>query len=309
MVWLVYELKRDKQRVLAVDDEKSNLKVLSELLQNDANISLAKDGAQALRKAIELQPDLILLDIMMPDMSGFEVIRLLKQDPLTSHIPVIFITALNDVLNEEKGLELGACDYISKPFNSAVCKARVRLHLRLARQQTLLERLAKVDPLTSIGNRRKYDEVFEREFKVSSRAQTPFSLAMIDIDHFKSYNDQYGHVYGDAALKKVAGLIESNLRRPRDFVARFGGEEFVAILPDTSAEQARLAMENCRRAVAEFALEANVDGVDSRLTISIGGTTCIPEPGIQANHLLTEADSMLYQAKKLGRNQIQWRGL
>ncbi len=191
MVWLVYELKRDKQRVLAVDDEKSNLKVLSELLQNDANISLAKDGAQALRKAIELQPDLILLDIMMPDMSGFEVIRLLKQDPLTSHIPVIFITALNDVLNEEKGLELGACDYISKPFNSAVCKARVRLHLRLARQQTLLERLAKVDPLTSIGNRRKYDEVFEREFKVSSRAQTPFSLAMIDIDHFKSYNDQY----------------------------------------------------------------------------------------------------------------------
>ena len=163
-----------KPNVLIVDDEKTNLKILSDILKSEANVLIAKNGEQAISKAEQLVPTLILLDVVMPQMDGFDVIAALKSNERTHGIPVIFITGLSDVDNEERGFALGACDYIQKPFHATIVKARVKLHLQLARQRHLLEELANIDPLTSLANRRKFDQVLEHEWIAApSRAIVP----------------------------------------------------------------------------------------------------------------------------------------
>lgn len=297
-------MERGRQKVLIVDDEKTNLKVMSQLLKEDVEVLLAKDGNQAIKKANQFKPDLILLDVVMPGMDGFEVLKQLKRDLITSAIPVIFVTALVDVDNEEKGLELGACDYIQKPFHMASVKARVRLHLQLSRQQKMLEQLANIDPLTSIANRRKYAEVFDTEWQVAIRNKSPMSLVMIDIDYFKKYNDHYGHAAGDRALKKVARVLSNQLRRPKDFIARYGGEEFVLILPDISYPGTIIVLEACCKAVEELQIEHVKLGVHQNLTISAGGYNCLPNSQDSQETALKMADDMLYRAKQQGRNCV-----
>ena len=176
---------KDQQRVLIIDDEKPNLMILSEILRDEVEVILAKDGIQGVDKAVRYQPDLILLDVMMPGMDGFKVIEQLRRDARTSAIPVIFISALADAGHEEQGLMLGACDYVHKPFHSAIILARVRLHLQLTKQRALLEQLAHIDPLTEIANRRRYEEVLLTEWNAASRSHTRLSLVMVDIDNFK----------------------------------------------------------------------------------------------------------------------------
>lgn len=293
-----------KQRVLIVDDQKDNLKILSDILRPDVDILLAHDGEQGFRKACEYKPDLILLDVLMPGIDGFEVIRRLKHEAQTSAIPVIFITALDDVSHEEQGLLLGACDYINKPFHTVIVKARIKLHLQLARQQLLLEQLAHLDPLTAVANRRKFEQVLSQEWRGAVRTKQQISLVMLDIDNFKRYNDHYGHAAGDQALQQVAAVVKAQLKRPYDFIARYGGEEFVLILPDTPAAAGQQLVQQCLQAV--FALQIPHQPTGQVLSLSAGGVTLQPSPLDQVETVLAQADQMLYRAKHQGKNQVLW---
>ncbi|MCY7295639.1 GGDEF domain-containing response regulator [Alteromonas sp. a30] len=296
----------DKPTILLVDDEKANLKILTDLLKPNAKTLVAKSGAQALQKAKDLFPDIILLDVVMPDMDGFEVIKKLKSDPSTQSIPVIFITGLTDVNFEEKGLELGACDYIQKPFHAAIVRARVQLHLQLLRQRRMLEELALIDPLTTIANRRKFEQVIDIELRSAMRTGEPLSIAVIDIDFFKQFNDTAGHSAGDMALAEVANGIQSQLKRPRDFVARIGGEEFVVVLPNTDSVSADMLLNQCRSAVASLKIPHPTATPYQVVTISSGGITCKPSSLSDKDDILNRADNMLYEAKNTGRNQVLW---
>lgn len=295
-----------RQTILVIDDEKANLKILSELFKSKVNIILAKNGTQGIEKIIKFKPDLILLDIIMPGMSGFDVITQLKNNEDTSAIPIIFITGLTDVVDESKGLALGACDYIQKPFHLDIVRARVNLHLKLAEQRLQLEQLANLDSLTGVPNRRKFYEMFDHEWRVSVREKTPLSQVMIDIDYFKQFNDQYGHAAGDQALKKVAQVIFKQLRRPCDFVARYGGEEFAVLLPNTPAQDAFRLMESCRQAVEDLKIEHEKNTGSKYLTISIGGVNCFPTQAMCSVATFKLADDMLYKAKGEGRNCVVW---
>lgn len=238
-----------KSKILIVDDEKSNLRVLSELLGKDAEIMLAKSGMQALEKASKAHPDVILLDVVMPDMDGFEVLQRLKANPVTRLTPVVFITGLTDVQFEEKGLALGASDYIIKPIHEQLVKARVDLHLQLVKQRNLLETMAHIDPLTDLPNRRKYEEVVNLEWRAAVRYHTWFSMAIFNIDDFKQFNASMGYATGDEVLSKIALMLSSQLKRARDFVARFSGQEFVVLLPGSEPQSAKQTIEKCKAAL------------------------------------------------------------
>lgn len=300
---------QEKPTILLVDDEKANLKILSELLKSDAQIIVAKSGDQAITKAVEMCPDIILLDVIMPDMDGFDVIKVLKSNAATHSIPVIFITGLADANFEEKGLQLGACDYIQKPFHTAIVKARVKLHLQLLKQRQLLEQLALIDPLTTIANRRKYEEVFETEWRNALRQEKTLSLAILDVDFFKQYNDTLGHAAGDHALEKVAINLAHQLQRPKDFVARYGGEEFIILLPDTDSVGAEETVNKCRMAIESLKIPHPTSKTNDVLTISSGGITCKPKTIEGKNEVLNVADNMLYEAKRIGRNKVCWKEL
>ena len=257
-------------------------------------------------RAREHQPDLILLDVLMPDMDGYRVIRELKNDDLTRDIPVIFVTALDSAGDEERGLELGAVDYISKPFNPAIVRARIRNHLQSVRQRRLLEQLAMLDSLTDIPNRRRFAEVYEQEWRRCMRERAPLSLIVVDVDLFKAYNDTYGHAAGDEVLRRTAGALRDALRRPGDFVARYGGEEFVILLPGIDMDGAMALAEQARAGIEALDIPHAVSTVAARVTISQGGATCRPAEGNTEPDLFRLADSYLYVAKHAGRNRVAW---
>lgn len=295
-----------QQRVLIIDDEKSNLMILGDILRDEVDVIVAKDGTQGLDKAIRYQPDLILLDVVMPGMSGFDVIQQLRRDERTAAIPVIFISALADAGHEEKGLMLGACDYVHKPFHTAIVLARVRLHLQLAKHRAMLEQLAHIDPLTEIANRRRYEEVLLTEWHAAARAESCLALVMVDIDNFKQYNDHYGHAAGDKVLQTVARVLSSQLKRPRDFVARYGGEEFVVLLPDNNCQGSLEIMQACRSAVEALRIENCTVQNQPWVTISVGGVCFQPSAHQGPETCLKIADDMLYQAKHQGKNRVVW---
>ena len=297
----------ENQKVLVADDDAVNREVLGELLKPEYTVLLAKNGAQTLERAARHQPDLILLDVMMPDMSGFEVLRRLRADPQLEHIAVIFISGLDRPEDEATGLKMGASDYITKPFNQTVVMARVALHLQVVRQRRMLERLANIDGLTELANRRRFDEVYELEWQRARRSSRPLSLAMLDIDAFKQYNDRYGHPAGDRALRSVARAAASATRRPADLAARYGGEELVLLLPETGALEAARIVAQLREAIAMLNIAHEASNVAPVLTASVGGATL--EPGSQESQaaLFEAADAELYRAKQAGRNRISWR--
>jgi len=293
-----------KPLILIVDDTPTNIQVLAENLIQDYRIKVAATGTAALETiAKQGAPDLILLDVMMPDMDGYEVCRILKADPKTCDIPVIFVTAMSDVHDEEKGLNLGALDYIAKPFYLPVVKARIRNYIRLKQMTDLLESMAWIDGLTGIPNRRRFDQVLEQEWRRAQRNQISLALIMVDVDYFKSYNDFHGHGAGDMCLKRVASQLSMLVSRPGDLVARYGGEEFVILLPETDSDGAWLIAEQlCRRIEAQQIPHAS-SKVSRWITISAGYASLVPQSEQPSSLLLDHADSMLYQAKYTGRNQ------
>ena len=303
----------DRNRILLVDDERLNLNILNNLLKDEYHISVAMNGQQALERAAAHQPpDLILLDIVMPGMDGFEVCKRLKANPETEDIPVIFITAKSSELDEVAGLKQGAVDYISKPIQPAIVQARITNHLVILRQRRELQEMhrqllafSRTDSLTGLANRGRFDEFLIQEWSRSQRSQTSLGLLMMDIDFFKRYNDHYGHPGGDSCLKQVAKALKGIIQRPTDLVARYGGEEFVCVLSDTDLEGVREVGQAILQAIRNLAIPHEKSEVEDFVTLSIGGTSVVlARRGNSPEDLLQQADELLYQSKTAGRNRL-----
>lgn len=294
-----------RPHLLIVDDEPINIQTLYQIFREDHEVFVATSGEQALALCRSgALPDLILLDVLMPGMSGHEVCRRLKADPQTADIPVIFVTAQMDPQDETHALEIGGVDFITKPVNPAVVRARVRTHLTLKAQSDLLRTLAFVDGLMGVANRRRFDEALQTAWRNCQREQQPLTLLMIDIDHFKRFNDQYGHQEGDVCLKSVASAIQLHIFRPHDMVARYGGEEFACLLPGCDLTAGTLKAEELRKAVAGLGIPHTGSPPAGVVTISIGVATLYPQEHDTSDALVSAADTALYRAKTSGRNRV-----
>ncbi len=298
------ELPAPQPRLLVVDDQPINIQAMYKVFAADHQLFVATSGEQALAFCRRDPPDLILLDVAMPGMDGLEVCRRLKSDPQLREIPVIFVTAYDSPLEEAHGLEAGAVDFISKPVNPAVVRARVNTHLTLKRQADLLRNMAFVDGLTGVANRRRLDDTLDHEWRRCRRNRTPLALLMIDIDCFKQYNDSYGHQAGDNCLRAVAHAVRETLARSHDQVARYGGEEFACLLPDTDLEGALETAERVRRAVCDLRVPHKDSPVASVVTVSLGVAVTVPTAAPGPEALLAAADARLYAAKQQGRNRV-----
>lgn len=296
----------ERATILLVDDVPANLSLLSGILRDDYRIQLATSGPKALELVEAAAPDLILLDIMMPEMDGHEVCKRLKSNPKTRDIPVLFVTAQNQVEDEEQGLMLGAMDYIHKPISPPIIKARVRNHIALKLQTDMLKRLSLVDGLTNVSNRRHFDETLDNEISRALRTQNHLSLMMIDVDYFKPFNDHYGHGQGDQCLIRIAQAMQAEISRPMDMLARYGGEEFVVLLPGTGLEGACQVAEALRRAVSSLQIAHASSPAAQHVTISIGVASRAMNDARSASEFLRQADQALYQAKQSGRNQVRY---
>jgi diguanylate cyclase (GGDEF)-like protein len=290
--------------ILVVDDTVNTLELIATILGTEHKVLTAGDGETAMKIALQEEPDLILLDIRMPGMDGYQLCRLLKADPVTREIPVIFVTAMDEEREEAKGLELGAIDYITKPLSPPILRARARNHIDLKRQRDQLRRLSAVDGLTGLANRRAFGEALEKEWRGAIRRNAAISLLMTDIDDFKQFNDAYGHLAGDEALRRVAKALESAALRPADMVARYGGEEFVILLPDTGANEAALVADRLLLAVRRLAIPHEHSRGWQYVSLSVGLASARPNREMNANELLDLADRMLYKAKTGGRNRV-----
>jgi len=295
---------RERATILVVDDLPDNLSLLSNVLRADYRVQLASSGAKALELIGRAPPDLILLDVMMPDIDGYEVCRRLKANPDTRDIPVLFVTAKTEMEDEELGLNLGAMDYIRKPISPPIIKARVRNHIRLKLQADMLKNLSMLDGLTQVANRRCLDVALDREIRHSARQQLPLSVLMIDVDFFKAFNDHYGHGLGDECLQRVAAAMQAVVCRPTDLLARYGGEEFVVVLPATDVAGALQVATQLQQAVLALQFPHAYSAAAQYVSVSIGVGSTADNWQISIADLLFRADQALYQAKEAGRNQV-----
>ena len=292
-----------RPRLLVVDDQPINIQALYQAFAADHQVLMATGGEQALALCASQHPDLVLLDVVMPGIDGHEVCRRLKADAATRDIPVIFVTAHSDEAAETQGLALGAVDFISKPVNPAIVRARVRTHLTLKAQSDLLRQWVYIDGLTGVHNRRHFDERLAAEWGRAVRNGTPLSVVLLDVDFFKRYNDHYGHQAGDDCLRQLAATLRVRMKRPGDFVARYGGEEFVCLMPDTDLPGALELAQQLGAAVAALGLPHAASDVAGVVTISLGVCTKRDSAVGSAAALLREADAQLYIAKSRGRHQ------
>lgn len=292
------------QSILIVDDSRLNLQILKDILGIDHQIYCATSGKEALTIIISKRVDLILLDVIMPEMDGFEVCRIIKSNPQTKNIPVIFVSYMGEVEDQAKGLEIGAIDFITKPVNPSIIKARVKNHLELKRYRDILEELSMIDGLTGISNRRYLDEVLEKEWRRAVRTGDTLAVVLIDIDFFKKYNDYYGHVAGDECLRKVANSLKNSVKRAGELVARYGGEEFAVVLPSVSKEDALKLGEILRQNVESLNILHAQSEVSPYVTISVGVAAIRPNRESLSANLFSKADKALYQAKEKGRNMV-----
>lgn len=295
---------RERPRILIVDDIPANIKSLNAILAEDYNVIFATDWRKGLELAGRMSPDIILLDIMMPDMDGYEICRRLKSDAWTREIPVIFITALDGEADEEKGLAIGAADYITKPFRPVIVRLRVRNHLQLKLQRDRLESLTMTDGMTGIANRRSFDQHLDEEWRRCARMHIPLSAVMMDIDRFKAFNDNYGHTAGDDCIRDIAQALSTVPTRAGDLVARYGGEEFACLLPGTDAEGARTIAQRLLDAVNDLEIPHAWSNVTGKVSISAGVGTMIPTRDGEPEELIKMADELLYEAKNAGRNRV-----
>ncbi|MES3032503.1 MAG: diguanylate cyclase [Gemmatimonadota bacterium] len=307
--------------ILIVDDDPLAIAVLARILDGFGRLRFATNGADALRLARVEVPTLVLLDVEMPEMSGLDVCAAMKADPVLHEVPVMFITSHDDTAREVAGLTAGAVDFISKPPTPVLVQARVRTQLRLQQMASALREAAMIDGLTQVANRRRFDETLPREWLRSLRGRTPLAVLMIDVDHFKAYNDCYGHPAGDRALQAVARTLREVVRRPADLLARYGGEEFVLLAPEQDITGATGFAARLLDAVQQLAYPHAASPVAPHLTISIGIsvhdahcggldhstvtdlTAAIGQAGRDAGELVLAADRALYAAKQAGRRR------
>lgn len=294
-----------KKKILIIDDSKLQTEALRTILEDEYDITISQTAQDGLKSAKIGNYSLIILDIIMPELDGFEVLKELQSTVLTKYIPVIIITSLSDAHYEEKGLTLGAVDYITKPFVPLIVKARVRTHVKLYQYQMNFRQQAMIDGLTGIANRRSYNKSSRVKWREAIRLALPFSICMIDVDNFKMYNDTFGHAMGDKVLISVAQCLSSHLQRATDFLARYGGEEFVIIMMENDAQSSYKFMKRICQAVEDLHITQN-PLVAQWVTISIGGVTLVPKVTDTYDTYVQIADTMLYDAKRYGRNQVVW---
>lgn len=289
-------------RILVVDDAMENVQILHGALQDEQEVLFALSGARALELARSQHPDLILVDAVMPDMDGYALCAALRAAPETRDVPVIFVTALKTPEDETRALEAGAADFITKPVNAAVVRARVRTQLTVKRQADALRALTLTDPLTGVANRRAFDERLEAEWRRCARAGLPVALILADVDHFKMYNDQYGHQAGDACLVQVAAALRRGAGRTHDLVARYGGEEFAILLPQLDATGVEGVARRLQDELARLDLEHAASPTSRYVTMSMGLCSLVPRDTQGTEALVACADALLYEAKAAGRN-------
>lgn len=311
-----------KAKILAVDDQPANLLAIEGLLEGlDITLITAASGQEALAIMLEHQLALILLDVQMPEMDGYETAALIRGKKQTREIPIVFVTAINK--EEEhifKGYEAGAVDYLFKPLNPHILRSKVKVFLQLYEQKRQLLKnareleeanqrlhlLSSLDPLTGLANRRRFNEVLRAEWRRAMREQNPVAIILVDIDNFKAYNDYYGHLAGDECLRLISDTLNSPLMRPSDVVARFGGEEFILLLPGTDLAGGLHIAETARQKVEKLAIPHATSAVASCVTVSFGVSAVIPpRSGMDETALIHVADTALYQAKDAGKNRCQ----
>lgn len=314
-------------RVLVVDDQPIMLEKMRQMLAGVENMEVCyvTDGAAAVDAALAFRPTVILQDMLMPGTSGLDLIRNYREQCALAQVPIIVLSAMDAPEMKGACFEMGANDYVVKLPDRIELLARIHYHsaayvkgierdeafhlLKVSQQQLAdanihLQRLNGQDGLTGIANRRRFDEVLRNEWQRGCRTGQPLSLLMCDVDHFKQYNDSFGHLAGDLCLQKVAAALTGNLKRPGDLVARYGGEEFALVLPDTDAKGARVVAEGCRRYLESLAIAASEHNAGTVVTISVGVATMVPAVVTKADSLLEKADSALYSAKASGRNMV-----
>jgi diguanylate cyclase (GGDEF)-like protein len=291
-------------RVLVADDDPTTVLLISSALRGEYEVVVASSGAAALERADAFEFDLFLLDVGLPDFDGFEVCRRLKERPHAAQVPVIFVTAHDQTADEARGFAVGAVDYIAKPIRSALVRARVRTHVDLKRSRDALLRLAMVDGLTGIANRRSFDEAISREWRRGQRKQTScwMSLALVDVDHFKQFNDKHGHLAGDECLKSIARALAGTARRAGEVAARYGGEEFAVLLPDVDPAGMADSMQKLMYRTAFVYTPAGQLGVRHAVTVSVGAFSILVPRDETEMSALAVADTLLYEAKASGRN-------
>jgi len=292
------------QTILVVDDDPIILDLIDIMFKDDVKVLRAENGNYGVEIARTELPDLILLDVRMPNLDGYEVCRQLKEQTETMDIPVVFLTARTETQDEFKGLELGAIDYIAKPIVPQIVEVRIRNHLMQKKMRDQLAIMSSVDGLTGLSNRRRFDEYMDQEWRRGGRNEYPISLLMIDVDHFKLYNDTYGQQQGDNCLRAVADEIATHLRRPSDLTARYGGEEFAVVLPDTPLEPAMDLAERIRAGIDGLNMEHTASETADHVTISIGLSSVVPSDEITIESFIEAADKNLYQSKHNGRNRV-----
>jgi two-component system chemotaxis family response regulator WspR len=313
-------------KVLLVDDQPMIVEAVRRMLLDQADIEFhfVTDALTAQAAAERIMPNVILQDLIMPGVDGFALIRDYRASELLKAVPVIVLSAREDPKLKAHGFAVGANDYLIKLPDRLELLARLRYHgaghiSRLQRDQAFLslaesqrqlananielQKLAALDGLTGIANRRQFDDVLHQEWQRGCREQKPLSLIMCDVDCFKAYNDTYGHPAGDLCLKRTAAVLTEHLRRPADLVARYGGEEFAIVLPDTSAEGALHIADACRAHLETLAIEHG-GAAGGIVTLSLGVTTLVPQAGIETSALVAQADKALYAAKQGGRNRV-----
>jgi diguanylate cyclase (GGDEF)-like protein len=294
-----------KPHILIVDDVFENIKLLTQIFKDQYKTSFTADADKVMDLAIsDNPPDIILLDIIMPQINGYDLCIKLKENSRTCGIPVIFITSMNNEENEANGFKVGAVDYITKPFRVEIVKARVQTHIELKRHRDMFESLSFIDGLTGISNRRRFDEYLNTNWRFCLREKAPLSLIMVDIDYFKAYNDSQGHLAGDDCLKGVSAALACSINRPLDFIFRYGGEEFAAILPLTDVFGAMFLAEKMREKVKNLQIPHPNSMISKYVTVSIGAADIIPSEQLTSEILIKLADKALYNAKDKGRNCV-----
>jgi len=296
---------RKNSVILIVDDSRLNREMLSRILIDDYTLVFASSGMEALEIVTSDAPHLILLDIVMPGMDGYEVLTELKKNENTRSIPVIVITGMSKAEDEVKGLLLGAVDYITKPFHDVVVKARVDTHIKIAAQMRMIEQLGSVDIITNISNRRQFVDHMINHWSRAAREGAPVSVMMIDIDHFNAFNNTFGEKKGDAALKTIAGSIKSSTKSADSIVARWSGAKFSVLLPNTEFSQAVRSAEDIRKNIEEVVILSDESNT-KRLTVSVGVSTMVPSHDRKIEDIIRQADKELRKAKDAGRNKVSY---
>lgn len=294
----------DRAVILIVDDEISNIEIMSAALEDEYVVCFATSGEEALSVAQTVLPDLVLLDMLMPGIDGYEVCKRFKKERMLADIPVIFTTGLNDQEAEVRGLSVGAIDYVTKPIQPVILRARVANHIELKRLRDQLAQMAVTDALTGLSNRRHLEQTLDRETTKLASSGEWLSVIMLDIDFFKLFNDTFGHPAGDRCLAMVAAALTRAVHLATDMAARYGGEEFVCVLPGRDMDAATLIAKEIQAQIHSLKIPHPVSTVGPCVTVSLGVASACCLPDMTASQWMAHADRQLYLSKRAGRNEI-----